>query len=381
MTIKAKKAQLNLLEIIKTGEAALRNKTVSLGFDAFVDSVVKVIRQKDVDGKAHYFESTLAFGEYIVDKGKKSFSIEMEEITNKLGGNMPIMANAVAQMGPKVSCIGPMGRDAIHPVFRPMQEYCELYSYADPGLTKVLEFPSGKIMMAEMTGLNNIPWEFIRDSVGVNTFLDLFSGSDLIAVLNWSELDNSTAIWQGLLRDVLNHTTSQNRPVGFFDLSDCSKREATSIREALSLLSDFSHHWDIVLSLNLNEASILTNVFGMEHDSPGDIKRMCEYIFAKLNIHTVIIHTARSSVAMDSSGLYAQNSFYLDKPIISSGAGDNFNAGYAIGRLLDLQTEACLTLGNATSALYMRSTKSPSIDELVDFLSNNLSTWNLTTAK
>ena len=146
MTIKAKKAQLNLLEIIKTGEAALRNKTVSLGFDAFVDSVVKVIRQKDVDGKAHYFESTLAFGEYIVDKGKKSFSIEMEEITNKLGGNMPIMANAVAQMGPKVSCIGPMGRDAIHPVFRPMQEYCELYSYADPGLTKVLEFPSGKMI-------------------------------------------------------------------------------------------------------------------------------------------------------------------------------------------------------------------------------------------
>ncbi len=368
--------QLDILEITKTRISTLRHKIVSLGFDAFIDSVVKVIKQKDVDGTTHYFKSTQAFGEYIVEKGQKSFSIEMEEITTKLGGNMPIMANAVAQMGPKVSCIGPMGRTAIHPVFSAMQEKCKLYSYADPGFTKVLEFASGKIMMAEMTGLNNIPWEFIRENVGIDTFRDLFSKSDLIAMLNWSELDNSTAIWRGLLRDVLPDSAASTRPVGFFDLSDCSKRESNSIAEAMTLLSDFSRYWDIVLSLNLNEATIVSNVLGM-HIGHGDIKEMCDYIFQKLSANTVIIHTSRLSIARDDLGIYGQNSFFLKQPAISSGAGDNFNAGFATGQLMELPTKMCLAMGNATSALYMQSAKSPSINEVIQFLTNNLSAWDI----
>ena len=367
--------QPDILETIRTRTSSLRNKVVSLGFDAFIDSVVKVVKQKDAYGEVHYFESTQAFGEYIVEKGQKSFSIEMEEMTTKLGGNMPIMANAVAQMGPEVFCIGPMGRAEIHPVFKPMQKACKLYTYADPGFTKVLEFSSGKIMMAEMTNLNNILWEFIRDSVGIDTFRDLFSRSDLVALLNWSELDNSTAIWRGVLKEVLPNAVSKNRPVGFFDLSDCSKRQSASIAEAMSLLSDFSSYWDIVLSLNLNEATILTNVLTTADSSGTDTRKMCNSIFEKLNIHTVIIHTSRLSVAIDSDGIHTQNTFFLNEPVISSGAGDNFNAGFAIGRLLDLPTQMCLVLGNATSALYMQSAKSPSIDDLTNFLANNLSTW------
>jgi sugar/nucleoside kinase (ribokinase family) len=375
MASKKAPIQPDMLETIRTHAPRLRNKVVSLGFDAFIDSVVKVVKQKDAYGEVHYFESTQAFGEYIVEKGEKSFSIEMEEMTTKLGGNMPIMANAIAQMGSEVFCIGPMGRAEIHPVFKPMQKICKLHSYADPGFTKVLEFSSGKIMMAEMTGLNNIPWEFIRDSVGIDTFRDLLSRSDLIAFLNWSELDNSTAIWRGVLNDVLPKTVSKNRPVGFFDLSDCSKRESASITEAMSLLSDFSRYWDIVLSLNLNEATILTNVLGTADSGDTDIRKMCSSIYEKLNIHTVIIHTSRLSVARDSDGAYTQNTFFLNEPVISSGAGDNFNAGFATGRLLSLPTQTCLVLGNATSALYMKSAKSPAINDLTAFLANNLSTW------
>lgn len=363
----------DVLEIIRTRTQALRNKAVTLGFDAFIDSVVRVVKQKDVNGETHYFESTRAFGEYIVEKGQKSFSIEMEEITTKLGGNMPIMANAVAQMGPNVSCIGPMGRSAIHAVFKPMEKSCKLYSYADPGFTKVLEFRSGKIMMAEMCDLNKIPWEAIRDSVGVDTFRQLFSQSDVVALLNWSELDNSTATWRGILRDVLPYISRKNKPVGFFDLSDCSKREVISITEAMGLLSDFSRYWDIVLSLNLNEATIVSNALSMHDAGQHDIRKMCEFIFEKLNINTVIIHTSSVSIAKDRNGLHSQNTFFLANPAISSGAGDNFNAGFVIGILLGLSPQLCLAIGNATSALYMRSTKSPSIADLIEFLSNNLS--------
>ena len=203
------------LEMIRTRTGTLSAKNVTLGFDAFIDSVVKVIEHKDSNDTPSYFDSTQAFGEYIVEKGGKSFSIELEALTTKLGGNMPIMANAVAHMGPNVSCIGPLGHPDIHPVFRKMPTNCHLHSFADPGLSKVLEFNSGKIMMAEMTGLNQIPWDFIKEKVGLNTFIDLFSKSDVIAILNWSELDNSTAIWKGLLKDVLQKSASSKKPMDF----------------------------------------------------------------------------------------------------------------------------------------------------------------------
>ena len=368
------KNQQATLETIREQLRVLGGKNVTLGFDGFIDSVVKVVEQKDQNDVAHYFESTRAFGEYIVEKGQKSFSIELEEQTKKLGGNMPIMANALAHLGADVSCIGPLGYPEIHPVFALMKQ-CHLYSFGNPGLTKVLEFNSGKIMMAEMNDLNDIPWEFIRDIIGTGIFRALAANSDLIAILNWSELDNSTAIWKGLLRDILPETSSKNKPIGFFDLSDCSKRQTPAILDAMKLLTDFTKHWDVMLSLNLNEATIIHSALTGEKKGTDNIDKICNDIFDTLGIKTVIIHSARQSLARDNDGVHVQKSFFIEKPTISSGAGDNFNAGFAAGCLMDLTTPASLLLGNATSALYMQSANSPSMIEVIEFLSKNLSMW------
>jgi sugar/nucleoside kinase (ribokinase family) len=368
------KNQQATLETIRERVKVLEESKVTLGFDGFIDSVVKVVEQKDQDDVSHYFESTRAFGEYIVEKGQKSFSIELEEQTTKLGGNMPIMANALARLGAGVSCIGPLGYPEIHPIFTLMKQ-CHLYSFGNPGLTKVLEFNSGKIMMAEMNDLNDIPWEFIRDTVGAEKFCELITNSDLIAILNWSELDNSTAIWRGLLRDILDETAIKRKPIGFFDLSDCSKRQIPAILEAMKLIIDFGRHWDVILSLNLNEATIIHTALTGESDAAGDINKMCNDIFDRLRIKTVIIHSARQALARDCDGVHIQKSFFIEKPTISSGAGDNFNAGFAAGTLMNLSTAESLLLGNATSALYMKSANSPSMSEIIAFLSQNLSTW------
>ena len=372
MTKEEEKKQLATLEIMRHRAVELPAKAITLGFDGFIDSVVKVIKQKDLKSDPSYFESTQAFGEYIVEKGQKSFSIELEELTNKLGGNMPIMANALACMGPQVSCIGPLGYPDIHPVFRHMSPNCHLHSFANPGLSKVLEFNSGKIMLAEMTGLNHISWDFIKEIVGIDTFLRLFTKSDLIALLNWSELDNSTAIWQGLLTDVLPKSVSSKKPIGFFDLSDCSKRGGQSIREAMELVKAFSVYWNVVLSLNLNEATLVHAVLSDTKQREEDIEEICEEIFSILNIHTVIIHSAKQSIARNSDGFYSRKSFFIDEPTISSGAGDNFNAGFCIGKLMDLEPGTCLSMGNASSSLYMNSARSPAVAEVVEFLSHNL---------
>lgn len=356
-----------LIDLLRKHAAELSAKKVTLGFDGFIDSVVKVIRYKDDQHPVSYFNSPHSFGEHITAKGDKNLSIELETITTKIGGNMPIMANAIAQMGPQVSCLGPLGYPDIHPIFRQMSPNCALQSYADPGLTKVLEFRTGKIMLAEMGNLNNIQWSFIKETIGIKTFLELFTKSDLISLLNWSELDNSTAIWNGLLTDVLPNATRSARPIGFFDLSDCSKRGESSIREAMNLLNAFSHYWDVVLSLNLNEAAIVCSVLTKRTAREDDVEQMCEQIFMNLKIDTVIIHSSKQAIARDNK-LSVRKTTFIKDPVISSGSGDNFNAGFCIGKLLGLETAVSLALGHTTSSLYMLSAHSPSVKQVLEFL-------------
>jgi sugar/nucleoside kinase (ribokinase family) len=362
--------EMTTLEILKSKLPSLSSKSVTLGFDGFIDNVIKVIRNKDHQDSPSYFESTKELGEYIIEKGEKSFSIELEELTTKIGGNVPITANALAHIGAHVSCIGSLGYPSIHPAFRQMPSNCHLYSFAEPGSSNVLEFKTGKMMLAEMKSLNKISWEFILETIGTQTILELFGKSDLVALLNWSELDNSTGVWKGLLKDILPQLKDRKRSVGFFDLSDCSRRSDDSIREAIKLLKGFSEYWDVVLSLNLNEATIIHSVLTRKKED--DVKKMCEEIYDNLNISMVVIHFAKGSVARNKNGLHAGKSFLVANPAISTGAGDNFNAGFSAGMLMNLDVESSLTLGHATSSSYMRSGQSPTPDELLEFLSGNL---------
>lgn len=357
------------LETIADRMPSLNTKAATLGFDGFIDYISKVVRQKANDGDA-YFESMKEFGEYILGKGDKSFSIELDGLTTKLGGNVPITANALAHLGAKVACIASLGYPDIHPAFKAMPSNCKLYSFANPGISNLLEFQSGKIMLAEMKTLNAITWEFVKETIGVNTIADLFRNSDLIALLNWSELDNSTAFWKGILKDVMPKLPSDQRSIGFFDLSDCSRRNTLSIKEALDLIKSFSNWWNIALSLNMNEAMIVHSVLSDAKET--DQRKLCEDIHLKLDIGTVVIHNSKEAVARDKGGLCSMKSFPLTDPAIATGAGDNFNAGFSSGMLLDLDTELCLALGHATSALYMRSGRSPSANDVLRFLSNAL---------
>ena len=61
---------------------------------------------------------------------------------------------------------------------------------------------------------------------------------------------------------------------------------------------------------------------------------------------------------------------YTERPLITTGAGDHFNAGFMQGQLLGLDPEACLTLGVCTSGHYVRTGTSPDLASLETFLAN-----------
>lgn len=353
-----------LQKIISQNAHRLAGKHVTLGFDGFVDAVFKVIRLKDQRGTS-YFESVAEFGKYTLKKGAGNFSLELEELTTKLGGNMPIMANALASLGTDVSCIGAMGKPSLHPVFKPLSEKASLHSFADPGLTTAMEFNEGKILLAQMTSLNKVDWSSIMGTFDLDLLVKLFTHRDLIGILNWSELHHSTSMWKGLLDDILPKTiASASKPVGFFDLSDCSKRSEVSIVEALDLLKAFSKYWRVVLSLNLNETrEVYKALTGNSFQLPR-LESIGEKLIQRLEVDTLLIHHSKQALAFSLKEISKMNSTIINNPMLSTGAGDNFNAGFCAGLLMETDLQSSLGLGHAVANYYMQKGMSPTCADL-----------------
>jgi sugar/nucleoside kinase (ribokinase family) len=60
----------------------------------------------------------------------------------------------------------------------------------------------------------------------------------------------------------------------------------------------------------------------------------------------------------------------VQQPKISTGAGDHFNAGFCLGRVLGMSVVESLCCGVGTSGYYVRSAESPSAKQLADFIAD-----------
>jgi hypothetical protein len=349
--------------------ALLAGKKTAAGFDGFVDSIVRVVNYKSEGPGTVFFKTISEFGGYISGKAGSGFSLESEELLQKLGGNMPIMANAMAGMGLSVDCVGAFGMPGIAPAFLRMHGNCNLHSYTNPGFTTAMEFADGKIMLAQMTDLNNSDWQTIKQTIGIEKLKEIFTQAELICLVNWSELDHSNMMWKGLLDDIFNNLTIKQSRQFFFDLADCSKRSKEAIISAIKLIAQFGEYGKVTLSLNRNEAGILYKTLtGVK--VPADLRSIGNKLFTALDIQTMIIHNSKISIAWDTDGVYENEPVFIADPKISTGAGDSFNAGYCMATLLGLDALPALIMANATSHIYMSTGESPGIKDLLGYFSN-----------
>ncbi|CAN5619279.1 hypothetical protein BH10BAC2_BH10BAC2_45420 [soil metagenome] len=363
----------SLVTAIKNKQELLLSKKVTAGFDGFVDTIVRVIKNKEDKNKPEFFNTTNDFGKYITEKSGSSFSLEYEEINTKLGGNMPITSNALARMGIRVNCVGALGYPQVHPVFNNLSSNCKPYSFTNPGIAVAYEFTDGKIILSQMQELNRLEWEELKNIIGIDTLINLYKESDLLGIFNWSEIDTSTNIWKGILTDVLPYyKRAGEKQTVFFDLSDCSKRSDEAIKEMLSLIKEFSNYRKVILSVNKNEFRCISEVlFGRETEY--SFENNGSKIYERTGVDILLLHSSKETIILSKNQSCKANSFFVTDLVISTGAGDNFNAGFITAQLLGLDLESSLIFANAMAAIYIQSGISAEMKDVINFLESKQS--------
>lgn len=260
--------------------------------------------------------------------------------------------------------VGALGWPSLHPVFKEFAERTEAISLAEPGATTALEFSDGKIMLSMATSLDVITYERIVETVGHDRFRNLVGESDIVAFVDWTMVSRMTDILTSVLERVLPKLSETAAPKFFFDLADPTKRLPNELRAVLDVISSYQNFGSVCLGLNRREACQAAKLLQISAVDEASIEVLAREIRRSLKLDVVLVHAKAGAVCADATGAQTLPSPHCSRPVVKTGAGDHFNAGYIVGQLLGLEPQKCLPLAIASPSLYLRSGSSPTLDEL-----------------
>ena len=361
------------LKELEEKSAQLTSKRALLGFDGFVDTIVHPVESRT--GKGNQFSSMKSLtdlGQKIIQAAGKSTNIEIYPMMEKIGGNGPIMGGALIASGLETHYIGSLGYPIVHPVLKDFAEKSNAISIAEPGITHAIECSDGKVMLVKMQSMETITWEKIIDVVGEGILIDQVARADLFAMLNWTMLPDMTKIMNAILEKILPHYGPKEGRIFYFDLADPDKRTLGDLQGALNTISKFRSYGRTILGLNLKEAEQVYAALGhkpAEHTADG-LKLMANRIRKNMHIQCVVIHPVDGAACATKDNTYYVKGPHCMNPKITTGAGDHFNAGFAIGQLLNMSEVGSLMLAVSYSGYYVRTAESPTLSDVDSFIRN-----------
>ena len=342
-----------------------------LGFDGTVDVICHPVESRHGPGQNYEaFRSMASFGERVVAADGKSAIVELVERQRKIGGNGPIMAGALASVGMAVDYVGTLGDEQPDPAYEEFATRVAVRCLAPPAITHALEFPNGKLMLAELSSYQAMDSSTLRDRIGATGMKEMLESAQLVGLLNWSCLPGFESMLEWMRFEVLPMVEANPERVVFFDLADPSMRSPDDLKSVLEVISGFSKHGRVVLGMNLNEAQHVAGALGLESpgDDPVSLRTALAGIRASLGIDLALGHaTSFAAFAGNASGEMIEGP-YTTAPMITTGAGDHFNAGFCLGLVGGLEATDALTLGVVIAGYYVRHARAPRFDELPDFL-------------
>ncbi len=365
-------------ELIRTAAQALSNafKTQPIapkafvGFDGFIDEIVQVVDQREDFETYTPVRTIKAYAERLAAAAGKSTNVELVVHQIKMGGNGPLMSDALGRLGTQVRYVGAVGHPVLNPVFASLEDHGEVVGIADAAVTIAAEFDDGKIMHGKLETLNEITYENIVKRVGgESNFDDFLRGADIVALVNWTMIPHLTSVWREIVKRLLAIGDAGPRYF-FFDLCDPQKRPKEDLREAIEVIATFDRAKATpILGLNEKESFEVCEAFGVEYgteDHAGMLARI-ERLREKTGIPEIVVHPRTCAAAVGNDGSGSIDGPLCANPKLTTGAGDHFNGGYCFGRLMGLSPQDSLVVGKAVSGYYVRQGRGPHQDEILRF--------------
>lgn len=359
-----------LAETLRNRAEEVHRLSVVSGFDGFVDELIEIVdERRDMDTYSRV--STIPrFAELVGEAAGRSSLREMIVKSVDAGGCAVNLGDGIAAFGVPLDLFATLGEPP-HAAFRDIAakaRTCASFGI-EPGHTLAMEFEDGKYMLSYMDQLSDFSPDFLRDYLQRDDrLISACRKADLVAITNWTLYPRMTDCWIHLQREVF--AGCKQSPWFFIDLVDPRSRSRGDIEAMLNVLPAFETHGRCIFGGNLNEGNVLCDVLGLPpvHAEGEAVADLCARVREALDLSEVAIHCVRGAAAASRNERAWVDGPYAAKPLKSTGAGDRFNAGYCVGRLLDLPLEDRLRLGNATSGFFVRNARSGSLAEIAFLL-------------
>ena len=292
------------------------------------------------------------FSNRVLQASHRSANIEIVRQEQTIGGNGPLLAQALLSMGIPSTLIG----SCDHPLFHPLRKGgVALHPLSSPGLTSALEFTDGKLMLGEMGELNTLTIEEAMERLPKHLISSLLPKIEILATVNWTMVPLVEQFWNFLLKNGrLFHT---NRPTLFVDLADPAKRPVADLSRCLTCLQKLQSFCQVVVGLNGSESNQIGAALSLPHSA--SLKRRAEGILEALQISSVIIHTHSEAITATPNGIFSKTIARIAHPARLTGAGDIFNAGYIVSLLRHDPPKGCLQSAVAASREFVRTGRIP----------------------
>lgn len=356
-------------QAVEAAAARVPQLSAFIGLDGFVDEIIAVVDERR-DARTYSRIPTIAsLAERIGAAAGRSTNVELVTTRTKLGGNGPIMANALAAFGVKVTYLGALGYPTLHPVFDEFAKQADVHTIADPGRTDALEFEDGKLLFGKMFPLAEVTWDNINRHGKRPLVEQHMAKSSLVGFVNWTMLPYMSDIWEAMQKEICPKLSGPRRWM-FFDLADPEKRPIAERERALKLIASFQSHFECILGLNEKEAFEVGEVLGLAGYDRGraGLQALTAALHKHVPVNTIVVHPTRHALACSGSGVEDVDGPFVAKPLITTGAGDHFNSGFVLGKLLGLSNAQSLLCGVCTSGFYVRTGRSPAVGDIVGLM-------------
>jgi len=358
--------------IEKTLNSSNTKKKAFIGFDGFVDEIIHVVDKRTDHTQYERIKTIEDYGKRILKCKGLSSNIEMVPIGEKLGGNGANFADALKRFRVDITYIGSVGVKNIHPVFTFLSDGSQIIGVAEPARTDAIEFYDGKIISSKLKSLNELSWSTIKNYLPPHLFADTIDQATLLSFNNWSMIPHMNEIWNGIIEEVFPLTKAGfSEKHLFIDFADPEKRSREDILRAIELFSKFrSKMKNLTLGLNVKESYEFLSLFEYRTADlmEWSLEKLTKTLFDILDVHTLIIHPVEKAGCVSQGEYYETDGPYCESPMLTTGAGDNFNAGYMYGCINDFAPDLCLLMGVAASGYYVRNAKSGDLREITNFI-------------